>query len=574
MSYLILLGALLLRAGEASSSPPHIFFTDLESGPNSGGEKNAGAYVTIYGVRFGAMRGTSIVTVGGGTVASYPVWTDTRITFQLGRLGSTGPIVVKTPAGTSNNDVLFTVRKNGTCGSSQDKECLYFVSSRGNDGNRGTFTAPWATVPHAVQQVPEGGIIYTSVSQLGDDGQGWKSALTLRNTWCGAGHDGYPRALVSYPGTMVTIGDVTGPDSGIRATDRTAGEGACAGHWTFAGLQLRGAGAALILNGTSRTQPSAGWRIVGDDMTCPNGDGASACWETSYASGIKGYGNNIHDTGKIGPSTASALYHGVYFSTDSNQIDFGWNTISNTRGCRGLQIYSTNLDRQSGYNIHDVEIHDNVIHDTQCDGMVINTIDPSKGRIRIYNNVIYDAGKGPNNPEHTGNWSCIYVAGDTNNGPKGAGAVEVDNNTLFNCGSFSKPPYGSSNSAIKNGWQNHDLKIGIRNNIIYQQSGVPYLICLEPQTCNGIYGSNNLFFGSGTAPSDPNLTNSNNKDPLFVDLGQRDFHLSVRSPARSLGVATNVGSDKDGVDRSGTSHYDLGALQFVEGGKEAVSPRN
>lgn len=86
----------------------------------------------IYGIRFGATHGTSTVTVGAGAVASYPVWTDTKITlitFQLGRLAARGPIIVKTPAGISNNDMVFTVRKNGTCGSSQDKECLYFVSA-------------------------------------------------------------------------------------------------------------------------------------------------------------------------------------------------------------------------------------------------------------------------------------------------------------------------------------------------------------------------------------------------------------------------------------------------------------
>src|SRR5262249_3488061 len=153
---------------------------------------------------------------------------------------------------------------------------------------------------------------YTSVSQPGDDGQGWKSALTLRNSWCGAGKDGAPRALVAYPGTTVAIGSVDGPDSGIRGTDHSAGEGACSGHSTFAGAHLRGGEAALIINGTSRTNPSSAWRVVRNDMTCPNGDGASACWETSLANNVQGLGNNIHDTGK---AKASALYHGVYFST-------------------------------------------------------------------------------------------------------------------------------------------------------------------------------------------------------------------------------------------------------------------
>jgi hypothetical protein len=557
------IAALWVRAAEPSAPPPHIFYSDLDSGPNTGGEKNAGAYATIYGARFGAARGTSTVTVGGGTAAAFPVWSDTKITFQLGKLAATGPIVVKTSAGSSNADVAFTVRKDGTCGASQDKECLYYVSAKGNDGNHGTFSSPWATIPNAVQHVPEGGIIYTSVSQPGEDNQGWKSALLLRNNWCGAARDGYPRALVAYPGTTVTIGGVDQPESGIRGTDRTAGEGACSGHWTFAGLQLRGGGAALLLNGPSRTNPSTGWRIIANDMTCPNGDGASACWESSYASGVKAYGNTIHDTGKTGPPTASALYHGVYFSTDSNQIDFGWNTIANAHGCRGLQIHSTKLDAQSGYDIHDVKIHDNVIHDTQCDGMVIDTIDPSRGSVQIYNNVIYNAGLGPNNPEHTGDWACIYVSGNSDNGPHGTGEVEIENNTLVNCGSFSKPPYMYSNAGIKNGWQNHDLKLSVSNNIIYEPSGVPYLICLEALGCAGIYGSNNLFYGNGAAPSDRNMSNSISKDPVFRDFGRRDFHLSAGSPARSAALATNLGTDKDGVNRAGVAG-DIGAYQFVQ----------
>lgn len=558
--YFVLVGAFLVQPVLASPPRPRIFYSDLDSGPNSGGEKDAGAYITIYGRGFGSTRGTSTVTVGGRSVASYPLWTDSKITFQLGALAATGPIVVITSVGASNSDVILTVRKDGTCGASQNQECLYFVAAGGRDRNPGTFSAPWATVPYAVQHVPAGGIIYTSVSQTTDDGQGWKAALTLRNTWCGTSLSGYPRALVAYPGTTVTIGSVTG-ESGIRSTDVSAGEGACTGYWTFAGLQLRGA-VAIALSGASRTSPSTHWRIVGNDMTCPNGDGATACWETSFASLVKGYGNYVHDTGRVGPPTASALYHGVYFSTDSNHIDFGWNTIADVHGCRGLQVYSTRLDRQSGYNIYDVLIHDNVMHDTQCDAIVINTIDPSKGSIRIYNNVIYNAGKGPNNPEYRGNWSCIYVPGDTNNDSPGHGMVEIYNNTLYNCGSFSNPPYGYSNSAVANGGNNSDLQIDIRDNIVYQAKGVPYLLCGPGFICRGIYGSSNLFFGSGPAPSIANLTNSINKDPLFVDLAKKDFHLTADSPARHSGLDTGLANDADGDDRDGKSAYDLGALQF------------
>src|SRR5215831_12713935 len=73
---------------------PSIFFSDLDSGPNTGGQKNRGAFVTIWGNGFGAQRGSSTVTVGGGAAADYPIWTDTKITFQLGSAAKTGDIVV------------------------------------------------------------------------------------------------------------------------------------------------------------------------------------------------------------------------------------------------------------------------------------------------------------------------------------------------------------------------------------------------------------------------------------------------------------------------------------------------
>src|ERR1041385_5693141 len=78
----------------ALQTPPHIFFSDLESGPNTGGQDNHGVWVTIWGKGFGAERGRSTVTVGGGAAAEYPIWSDTKITFQLGPAARTGDIVV------------------------------------------------------------------------------------------------------------------------------------------------------------------------------------------------------------------------------------------------------------------------------------------------------------------------------------------------------------------------------------------------------------------------------------------------------------------------------------------------
>jgi len=524
---------ILSAAWAAAASAPRVFYSDLESGPNAGGKNNEGAFVTIYGRHFGSTRGDSYVTIGSGRACEYLTWTDNKIAFQLGSAARTGKIVVTTAGGDSNG-IPFTVRRGN----------IFFVSTSGADGHNGSFAAPWRSMPHAVHAIKAGDIIYAmdGVSQLTDDGEAWSSALLLRNEWC---NPSPPRALVAYPGATVTLGNVNGsPGSAIRSVDSGGSTPPCSGGWVFAGLQLRGL-AATGING-----PSTNWRFVGNDMTCPNGDGPSACMETSQASNIKIFGNNVHDTGKV---NASALYHGVYFSTDSNHIEMAWNTVANVHGCRGVQVHSTPQSQGTGLNQFDLSIHDNLIHDTQCDGIVLATVDPSKGKVEVYNNVIYNAGKGPANPEGTGNWSCIYVSGATNRAPAGGGIVEVYNNTLVNCGTFTRPPWGNANNAVENGGHNPDLKIRLRNNIIDQPKGVPYLIGSH----GGIVGSSNLFFGDGSAPA--GMEDSVTADPLFVDTTKGDFHLRADSPARGRCCEVRASVDKDGTPRG--APCDLGAYQ-------------
>ena len=113
---------------------------------------------------------------------------------------------------------------------------------------------------------------------------------------------------------------------------------------------------------------------------------------------------------------------------------------------------------------------------------------------------------------------------------------------------------------VMNGGHNPNLNVHIRNNIFH---GVPYLICPSKGASKGIYGSNNLFYGSGAAPANTDITGSICKDPLFANVANQDFHLRSTSPARNAGVSTGVETDKDGILRDGQSRYDLGALQFI-----------
>ena len=82
--YAVFFAMSLMTAVPVRGGNPRIFYSDLDSGPNSGGEKNGGAYVTIYGKGFGATQGASFVTIGAGRAVAYPVWTDSKIAFQIG----------------------------------------------------------------------------------------------------------------------------------------------------------------------------------------------------------------------------------------------------------------------------------------------------------------------------------------------------------------------------------------------------------------------------------------------------------------------------------------------------------
>lgn len=70
-SLLLILAA---AAGESAQSTPVVLYTDLQSGPNSGGENNNGTYLSIFGKNFGSLSGLGTITrvfIGGAEVASY-----------------------------------------------------------------------------------------------------------------------------------------------------------------------------------------------------------------------------------------------------------------------------------------------------------------------------------------------------------------------------------------------------------------------------------------------------------------------------------------------------------------------
>jgi IPT/TIG domain len=539
----------------AQSTQPKIFFSDLESGPDTGGQNGQGVFVTIWGKNFGATQGTSTVTVGGGAVAGYPVWSDGKITFQLGAAAATGNIVVNVPSAGSSNGLSFTVRPGN----------IFFVATTGSDTNAGTFAAPWKTIVKAKNSMAAGDTAYieNGVAQTTEDD--FTAYLSMDNNGSSnSGTAAAPKALVAYPNATVTVGVAGGLHYGIR----TPNIGTDEDYWVISQLHIIGGTQAMDLGGQ-------GWRIIGNDMQCPNADDQVGCFEMSGGNQIKFYGNEVHNAG-INP-TSSKFYHAVYFSTDSNHIDVGWNHIHDNFTCRALQFHSSPLCSPScgagdttGFNQFDLHVHDNLIHGDNCNGINFATVDPSKGTVEAYNNVVYNVGR--MDPLQLGaSFSCIYLANITNNGAAGGGTVNVFNNTLSDCAANnSSNAQGSRGAFGVAGGASTTLILNLRNNVAYQNAGEIYI---DGQT-GQIKGDHNLWFGLGAAPTQ--TTSNLNVDPLFANRSGGDFHITSSSPAKDAGVtvvpanpfvpSSSTAKDKDGVSRPQGTAFDMGAYEFYVGG--------
>ena len=548
----LLLSAALMCA---QSAPPRIFFSDLESGPDTGGQNGNGSFVTIWGKGFGATQGASTVTVGGGAAANYPLWSDGKIIFQLGAAAATGNIVVNVAGIGTSNGLPFTVRAGN----------IFFVATTGSDTAAGTFAAPWKTILKAKNTIAAGDIAYIEdgVSQTSQDN--FTAYISMdNNNSSNSGTATAPKALVAYPNATVTVGVAGGLAYGIR----TPNIGTREDYWVISQFHILGGTEAMDLSGT-------GWRIIGNEMQCPNADGEVGCFEMSTGNQTKFYGNEIHNAG-INP-TSSKFYHAVYFSTDSNHVDVGWNHIHDNFTCRALQFHSSPLcsptcgaGDTTGFNQFDLHVHDNLIHGDNCNGINFATVDPSQGPVEAYNNVIYHVGLADPQGQAAA-YSCIYVAGITNTGAAGTGTVDVFNNTLADCSPNNSSLASGLRGAFNVGGGPATLIMRIRNNVTYLQPSEIYLDGVKAQ----ITGDSNIWFGAGVAPTQ--TTNNINSDPLFANLNLNDYHLTSTSPAKDSGLTIvpnnsfepnpgpTVDTDHDGVLRAQGTAFDRGAYEFFSG---------
>jgi hypothetical protein len=532
------------RAGAQTPPPPVIFFTDLQSGPNSGGETVggfSGAYVTLYGNFFGATQGSSTVTLNGASCLRAVQWGTTwlwyqKLIVQLGPSCVSGNFVV-TVGGISSNSMPFTVRLGN----------IFCVSTTGSDSNNGKFPSScWATVSHANSSMSAGDTTYVENGINETANNGFSAVISIQKNPGGTASN--PIAIIGYPGATATIGAIAGP---AAYAIRVPQSGVSPAYYVLAGLTLRGGEALEIF------QFDHLW-MIGLDISCnTNGFG---CVHVDVSNNTFLYGNNVHDI--VG---AAKLYHAVYYTTNSSHSWVGWNVVdpdpthSGAAGCRGIQYYST-----GGTNQFDIHVHDNIIRNTICDGLNLNTVDSGLGLVEAYNNVIYHAGTGPPPQGQESSYACIY----TSTSGTATGQIELYNNTLYDCGSR-----GSQTNS--NGGFSVVTATRLRNNVFESTgSGEQYLTSNSSSlNCASFSGSNNDWFGNGAPLCPAQITANSNFTPLYTSTTLGSQNLTPQTGSLLFGAGVPIASmirDITGAPRA--SSPAIGAYDSSAGGGTAQRP--
>ncbi len=523
---------LLFLLPVAAMAAPRIFYTDIVTGPNTGGENNNGAYLTLFGSGFGASQGSSQVTINNVPVAAYKQWSDTKVTIQPGPSVTSGLIRVSVGGAVSNSDQTFTVVPGR----------IFFVSLSGNDstGVIGDITHPFRTIQTVLNRSD-----FAPGDQVVVRGGNWSDVYSLYGSFFSIAHiqgtAAAPIVVMGYPTETVNLVYNGTQTRGIHSW-------ATAGHFVIANFHMDQGGKGL---GIGITPGATDVRIVNNEVKNGYEDSGGAGYIDGSGTNFRIFGNVVHDNG------GSKLYHAMYFdarASIASDIEIAYNTIYNETGGRGIQIYG-----DTSTLINNVRIHHNVIHDIHLDGILLGS--QSGTGDQVYDNIVYNtansAFQGPSADAGSGG-SCLRFNSSTL-------TATVYNNTFYNC--------AMDNGAYSTGIEFQAAgSVMLANNIVDTSGGLGYVdtSSISPSI---ITATNNLWYGSGAAPSWS--VNSVNVDPLFIGASVANFHLYSNSPAVDSGtsiVNTVITNDFDGNVRPQGSGYDIGA--FESSGVTLATPQN
>ena len=511
---------------------PTVFYTDIVTGPNTGGENNQGAYLTIFGSGFGATRGSSQVTINNIPVAAYKQWSDAKITVQPGASVTSGVIRVMAGGVTSSSTQTFTVVPGD----------IYFVALNGNNstGVIGDINHPFRTIQTVLDRSDFGPGDHLVVR-----GGNWSDVYDMYGSFFSIHHKegtaAAPLVVMGYPAETVNLIQTT-QTKGIHSW-------ATLGHYVIANFHMDCNQHGL---GIGITPGTTDVRIVNNEVKDFFEDSGGAATIDGSGKQYRIFGNLLHDNG------GSKLYHAIYMdardTTGVNDIEIAYNHVYNQTGGRGIQIYG-----DTGTLINNVRIHHNLIHNIHLDGILLG--DYTGTGIQVYNNVVYHTAdplmQGPTS-DHGGSGSCLRLNSDSV-------VASVYNNTFSDC---------AVDGSVDSTGVEFQRAVGVTfvNNIVDTSGGSGYVHLSIPSS--RISASNNAWFGAGAAPT-WGTSGAVTSDPLFAGASTGNFSLLSNSPVIDRGsssVNALVITDFNGGVRPQGNGYDIGA--YESSGASLPKPQN
>ncbi|CAN5159068.1 hypothetical protein BH11PSE11_BH11PSE11_36570 [soil metagenome] len=563
LALLLVCGASSHAETPRSSTPnpkrPVLVYTDIVSGPNTGGENNKGIYLSLFGKNFGnGPTGQNVkVLIGGVEVDNYRSLGASRgrkdiqqLTVQIGAIGKPKPGVplpIKVVVNNleSNDDLTFTVNPG---------RILFVDNLKGNDLTAvvGDIAQPFRHVQTerlsegAWGAVEPGDFIVLRGSGVPWTDRGFQDYFLRVRDKSGTAPTGLPGSgpisVMGYPGEEVFIDQSYDPASassrskgGISAVNGQSFPGL--GQWiTISNLRIEAGGP----NGAINIQiKSSQWRIVNNELSA-----ASAVHNpAAKAGGIAGngfaqvwLGNRIHDV-FCGPAGTGPLQnHGIYIDGDG-EYEIAYNLIENIPGGSGFQTYVDGSNGSSTTN--KISFHHNMIRGTGKHG--INLADGTRDGIRIYNNIVLDT-------QVAGlRFNTIHLR-----------LARIYNNTFYNTNLSGNQKYG----AIMNDWSLPKDALDMQNNIFVPSSGSRYAAgSVGFDSKFGTIYRNFWFGGKGETSFDSYPQTG----PLNFVVDGRDFHLGSGSWAIDAGspaVSRLVINDYDITTRRPQGlGFDIGAFE-------------
>lgn len=552
----------------AGGPTPIVLYTDIQSGPTSGGENNQGIYLSIFGKNFGSsgLGTTTKVLIGGYEVANYRYLGASRgrpdvqqITVQVGSLANAAPFIALPISvvvnGVASVDNPYYAAQTFTPAPGN----IFFVDPvAGVDTNGtttgGTFTSPFQHVQlpgiglsFSIDPASQSGaygrvragdfIVLRGGSYTGATGFGGYFMQTLNKSGCplqsncanGGGTTSGPITVMGYPTESAVIsvpntGNYGAANGGISSADNARQQLGMGSYWNFSNLIVDVGFADGPINAQrgDLNPNGAYWRVVNNDLsmtTCNLPLNNGECLAGTVGGGGAGHfwvGNHGHDV-YDGPNNGSSNLqdHGVYVGYNG-PIEIAYNYFTNIYGGNGIQLHNT----VSTTHISGISIHHNLIDTVNKHG--INLADGSGSNIQVFNNIVMHPAQ----------------AGLRMGGTSFISGLKVYNNTFFDTGTGGNNP---SSGSLTNDMASAAGQYDIENNILYPHSGSSYA---AGSGNSAFVGSgtvqNNLLYNGSNSPPFSFTVNAVQANPLFVSTvtGAEDLHLQGTSPA--IGAGANL----------------------------------